>query len=93
MYDLRPTGNPSPWKGPVWGVSNWLTFRGLVRYGYVEDARELAEKTILLFGSDIERNGALHECYRPEDGEPIMNKGFQSWNYLVLDMIKWHDAL
>ena len=31
----------------------------------------------------------LHEYYNPETGEPIMNKGFQNWNFLVLNMIAW----
>ncbi|WP_343422296.1 trehalase family glycosidase [Candidatus Flexifilum breve] len=89
MYTIRASGNPSCWLGPVWGISNYLTFRGLVRYGYLNDARELAEKTIRLFGRDVERFGALHEYYQPENGEPILNRGFQNWNYLVLNMIAW----
>ncbi len=89
MYNLRASGGPSSWLGPVWGVSNYLTFRGLVRYGYEADARDLAEKTIRLFGRDIERFVAMHEYYQPENGEPILNRGFQNWNYLVLNMIAW----
>lgn len=89
MYTIRASGNPSCWLGPVWGVSNYLTFRGLVRYGFLNDARDLAEKTIRLFGRDLERFGALHEYYQPENGEPILNRGFQNWNYLVLNMIAW----
>ena len=73
----------------MWGVTNYLTFRGLVRYGFTEDARSLAEKTIVLFGRDFERFGALHEYYQPDNGEPILNRGFQNWNYLVLNMIAW----
>jgi hypothetical protein len=38
---------------------------------------------------DIERSGALHEYYQPDNGEPILNRGFQNWNYLVLNMIAW----
>jgi hypothetical protein len=34
----------------------------------------------------VERFGALHEYYQPETGEPILNRGFQSWNYLVMNM-------
>jgi putative isomerase len=60
-----------------------------VRYGYADDARDLTEKTIRLFGRDIERFGALHEYYQPDNGEPILNRGFQNWNYLVLNMIAW----
>ncbi len=89
MYSLRASANPSNWRGPVWGISNYMVFRGLVDYGYTAEARELAVKTICLFGKDFEKNGALHEYYEPETGEPLLNKGFQNWNYLVLNMIAW----
>ena len=89
MYNVEASGNPSSWQGPVWIVSNYLTFRGLVRYGFDAEARELAEKTILLLGRDYERFGALHEYYLPDNGEPVLNKGFQNWNLLVLNMAAW----
>ncbi len=89
MFSVRGSGNPSDWLGPIWGISNYLTFRGLVNYGFDDEARELAEKTVHLFGRDLERFGALHEYYQPENGEPIMHRGFQNWNYLVLNMIAW----
>ncbi len=89
MYNLRASGNPSSWLGPIWGISNYLTFRGLVTCGFEDDARELAQKTIALFGSDLEKTGALHEYYQPENGEPILNHGFQNWNYLVANMMCW----
>jgi putative isomerase len=93
MYNLRGSGNPSSWLGPIWGISNYLTFKGLVRYGFEKEARELAEKTILLFGRDFQRFGALHEYYQPENGEPILNRGFQNWNYLVLNMAAWLEGM
>ncbi len=89
MYNVRASGNPSSWLGPVWGVSNYLTFRGFVRYGLDEDAQDLAKKTVALFGRDLERFGSLHEYYQPDNGEPALNRGFQNWNYLVLNMIAW----
>jgi putative isomerase len=89
MYDLRASGNPSSWLGPIWGVSNYLTWRGLVNYGFHAEAEELAEKTVRLFGRDLQRFGTLHEYYQPENGEPILNPGFQNWNYLVLNMAEW----
>jgi putative isomerase len=89
MYNLRASGNPSNWLGPVWGVVNYLTFRGLARYGFRREAEDLAAKTVRLFGRDLERFGALHEYYQPENGEPILNRGFQNWNYLVMNMIYW----
>ena len=89
MYSIRASGNPSSWLGPIWGIVNYMTFRGLVKYGFDSDARSLAEKMITLFGRDLERFGALHEYYQPENGEPILNRGFQNWNFLVLNMIAW----
>lgn len=91
MYDTRASGNPSSWLGPVWINVNYLVFKGLIRYGYEKEARELAEKTILLLGRDFERFGALHEYYLPDNGEPVLNKGFQNWNFLVLNMAAWLD--
>ena len=44
---------------------------------------------MLLFGRDLESSEALHEYYHPDTGEPIMTKGFQNWNFLVLNMIAW----
>ncbi len=92
MYDLRASNNPSNWLGPVWGISNYMVFRGLVKYGFDEDARVLAEKTVRLFGRDLESSGGLHEFYHPDSGEPVMTKGFQNWNFLVLNMIAWLDG-
>ena len=89
MYNMRPTHNPSNWLGPIWGVSNYMVFRGLADYGFKKEARALAPKTIALYGSDLKKEGALHEYYNPDTGEPIINKGFQNWNYLVLNMIAW----
>lgn len=92
MYSMAATHNPSNWCGPIWGISNYMTFRGLVRYGFDKEATELAGKTVNLFGLDLEKEGALHEYYNPDTGEPIINKGFQNWNYLVLNMIDWLDG-
>ena len=89
MYNLRATHNPSNWQGPIWGISNYMVWRGLADYGMTREARELARKTVSLFGEDLRREGALHEYYNPDTGEPIMNKGFQNWNYLVLNMVAW----
>ena len=90
MYDLRATSNPSNWLGPIWLNANYMVFRGLVKYGYDDQARRLVEKTIKLIGMDYEKNGILHEYYLPESGEPVMNPGFEDWNYLVLNMIAWY---
>lgn len=92
MYNLSETNNPSNWLGPVWTITNYLTFRGLVRYGMDDDARDLVERTVWLLGRDIERHGCMHEYYVPETGEPVMNPGFMNWNFLVLNMIVWAEG-
>lgn len=92
MYNLSMTSNPSNWLGPVWIVANYLTFRGLVRYGLDDDARDLVERTVWLLGRDVERHGCMHEYYVPETGEPVMNPGFMNWNFLVLNMIVWAEG-
>lgn len=59
MYSVRASANPSNWRGPIWGISNHMVFKGLVKYGYNKEAKDLAVKTIKLFGKDFEKNGAL----------------------------------
>ncbi len=89
MYCIEKTSNPSCWLGPIWGISNYFTFKGLADYGYLEEAAELVFKCIELYGKDIEGCGEMHEYYDPETGEGVNNPGFQNWNFLVLNMIAW----
>lgn len=92
MYNVKASGNPSSWLGPIWGISNYMVWRGLADYKFDEEAKELATKTIVMFGRDFEKTGVLHEYYQPENGEPILNPGFQNWNFLVLNMLNWMDG-
>ena len=89
MYSIKNTSNPSCWLGPIWTVSNYMVFRGLVKYGYEDMARELAEKTVNMLEDDIKCHGAMHEYYDPETGAPIRNLGFQNWNLLAINMKAW----
>jgi putative isomerase len=89
MYANWPSGNPSCWLGPIWGVANYMCFRALINYGYLDEATALAENIIALFGKDIEECGEMHEYYHPDIGEGLNNQGFQSWNLLVNNMIAW----
>lgn len=89
MYTVVPSNNPSCWLGPVWGISNYMVFRGLLRYGYEKEARELAEKTVSMLEADLRACGEMHEYYDPETGRPIINPGFQNWNLLALNMAAW----
>ncbi|MFV0399107.1 MAG: MGH1-like glycoside hydrolase domain-containing protein [Oscillospiraceae bacterium] len=88
MYNLEATNNPSNWLGPIWMVTNYVTFRGLMNYGYHAEAEALCEKTLLLLGRDLERSGELHEYYVPETGNPVMSPGFLNWNMLAVNMVQ-----
>lgn len=89
IYAIIKSGNPSCWLGPIWGISNYMVFDGLCKYGYDTEAKDLAEKTITMLGRDIEGCGEMHEYYHPETGEGVNNPGFQNWNFLSLNMLEW----
>ncbi len=89
MYQIVKTGNPSCWLGPVWGISNYISFKALLNYGYEKEAKALAQKTILILGKSIETVGDMHEYYNPDTCEGVNNPGFQSWNFLANSMIAY----
>ena len=93
MYAIIKSGNPSCWLGPIWGISNFMVFDGLRKYDFVDEAKDLAVKTISMFGRDIENNGQMHEYYDPETGLGVNNPGFQNWNLLSLNMFEWLKTL
>lgn len=86
MFDLSATNNPSNWLGPIWLVANYIVFRGMLNYGFMDEAKELLDGTLRLLGEDLRQNGCLHEYYNPFDGSPVMNGGFINWNVLALNM-------
>ncbi|HOO27650.1 MAG TPA: hypothetical protein PLU43_04240, partial [Lachnospiraceae bacterium] len=86
MFNLEATNNPSNWLGPVWLVSNYIVFKGLLDYGYTKEAVLLCKNSLKLLGEDIKKTQCMHEYYDPYTGEPVMNGGFINWNILVLNM-------
>ncbi|MFZ4778989.1 MAG: MGH1-like glycoside hydrolase domain-containing protein [Terrimicrobiaceae bacterium] len=87
MYEpATDSANPSNWLGPVWIVASYMVYEALIRYGYHADADELANKTRAVLENDLQKTGALHECYHPDTGAPNFNAGFLSWNVLALLM-------
>ena len=89
MYKIWQSGNPSCWIGPIWGNANYMCWKALLDYGYVDEARDLALRTVEMFGRGIEKYGEMHEYYDPDTGEGVHNISFQSWNLLVNNMIAW----
>ncbi|SEF65494.1 putative isomerase [Bryocella elongata] len=90
MYSLAASSNPSNWLGPVWIIANYLTWSGLVRAGFREQANAMASATISMLARDLRRSGSLNEYYHPDRGEPLSHAGFMDWNLLVLEMLPQH---
>jgi glycogen debranching enzyme len=73
----RPNGF---WRGPVWMVPHWFIYKGLVAYGFTEEANEIRDMSKkLLEKSDF------REYFNPETGEGYGAEDF-TWGTLVLDM-------
>ena len=84
MYSPEASrGNPSNWLGPVWIISNYIVWKGLVKYGYQDIAEKLADNTINLLAEDYRQNSFFHENYSPETGKGVAGSGFWNWNLLV----------
>ena len=88
MFDLSATNNPSNWLGPIWLVANYVAFRGLMNYGYRDEAKVICARSARLLADDLAETGCMHEYYDPFTGKPIMNGGFINWNILALNMIR-----
>ncbi len=91
VYDPR-RGEPGPvsnWNGPVWILSNYYLARGLERYGELDRARELDDRTLELLASDLQASATLHECYDDAGRGLWPTRGcFVSWNALALILRK-----
>ncbi|KKW40789.1 MAG: hypothetical protein UY91_C0034G0013 [Parcubacteria group bacterium GW2011_GWB1_55_9] len=73
----RPDGY---WRGSVWMAPHWFIYKGLMRYGFSEEARLVRERSVAL----IERGG-FREYFDPETGEGYGAHNF-TWGALVADM-------
>ena len=54
------------WNGPLWIQWNYLVFRGLINYGYYDNAHELAEKILGVITSQLKDNHWFWELYSPD---------------------------
>ena len=65
----------------------WQHFE-LIRYGYRDRARELAERVVSLLARDVESSGGMHENYDAETGRALWAENFGSWDLLAARMIE-----
>ncbi len=87
----------SNWRGPIWINANYLYSVMLVRYGFEQQARELAYMIGTLVLRDVRANGSMHENYDADTGAPLAPtakqsggtfKGFVGWDLLAEDMLR-----
>jgi glycogen debranching enzyme len=83
---LYGRANVANWQGPCWVVPNVFAVRGLLKYGYREQAEELALRILTTMNAGIESTGTLYENYNAETGEPLWAPNFMSWNALSLEL-------
>jgi glycogen debranching enzyme len=69
------------WRGPVWVNSTWVLWLGLRRFGYTEQATELARR---MLGTVV--SSGLCEYYDPYDGAPMGQRQF-AWSALAMEML------
>jgi hypothetical protein len=75
------------WKGAIWPPLNFLTYLGLRRAGFAEQATELAEKSLALLLSEWQRQGYVSENYSAITGKGddlrLSSDRFHSWGALL----------
>lgn len=84
----RPNGIPSLsaksdyycpigyWNGPVWVQWNYLLFRGLLDYGYRQDASALADRVLNAMIYHLKKDHVFWEFYSPDENEAGWNKTY-----------------
>jgi glycogen debranching enzyme len=70
------------WNGPVWLLWDYMVFRGLLNYGYVEEARELGGKMILAVNTQLSKNHNFWESFSP-DNEVLNCPSNYIWDCII----------
>ncbi|HXV63137.1 MAG TPA: trehalase family glycosidase, partial [Vicinamibacteria bacterium] len=55
------------WNGAVWLEWSYLVFRGLLDYGYHEEARELGDRMVRAAATQLRRSHRFWESYSPDE--------------------------
>jgi hypothetical protein len=74
------------WNGPVWVEWQYLIFRGLLNYGYREEAETLAQRVIDKVAFHLKRDKTFWEMYGP-DGDWAGHHQTYIWTGLVARMM------
>jgi len=55
------------WNGPVWVEWNYLLVRGLLKYGYLQEATAVTDKVVAAMEAQLRLNHDFWEFYSPDD--------------------------
>ena len=69
------------WRGPTWVSTNWFVVQGLLKQGFLDEARHIVART-----RDLVEQHGFREFYNPYTGEPYGASGF-GWSTLIVDML------
>ncbi len=70
------------WRGPIWIATNWFIYKGLLNYGFLDEAKKIKESSIEL----IEKSG-FREQFNSDTGEGMGAENF-TWGTLIVDMFE-----
>ena len=71
------------WEGPTWIPTNYMVFHGLLKYGYKDEARQLALKTLEMA---LVENPVTREFYDSDSGKGNGMNPFWGWSSLAYVM-------
>ena len=82
------------WEGPAWIPTNYMIFHGLVQYGYNNEAKDLALRTLRLA---LVVNPATREFYDSDSGKGNGMNPFWGWSSLAyvmpIDFVNRYDPM
>jgi alpha,alpha-trehalase len=80
----------SNWQGPLWINANFMYTIALIRYGFPDDASQVAKELAPVLLSDIKKNHSMHECYDADSGAPLAPTAAQSPNGIYTGFVGWN---
>ncbi|SEE85582.1 MGH1-like glycoside hydrolase domain-containing protein [Ruania alba] len=81
------TATCSNWQGPVWALHNYFAVQYLRRYGYFDEAREVAARIMTLHAASLEEHGAYFENFDAETGSGLAALGIGSWGLMLPQLV------
>lgn len=70
------------WRGPIWFAPHWFIYKGLMDYGFTEEAAWIRDVS-----HDLIKKHGFREYFDPETGKAYGAHNF-TWGTLVLDMLE-----